>query len=97
MPIEAVDRLQLEQQYKILGNQLPQYYPDLAFKNHCYWRIALDNTIQDRWDRHIDKPAYKNMSINQLKQVIYLLQTYKANAHLLNKHNQKSLHYRGKI
>jgi hypothetical protein len=91
-----VDRALLEKKYFKLGNELPTNYPKKRFDNHCYWRIALDNTLGDKWDRLIDRPAYKNLSHEQLQQVISLLESYKTKEDLLVEHNEKSLQWRGK-
>ena len=84
------------QLYFELGNQLPKIYQHLDFENHCYWRIALDNTLNAKWKDVVPSPAYKNISKAQLNQVIHLLETYKEDEQLLLEHNKISLAYRGK-
>lgn len=86
-----------QQQYFALGNELPRIYPHLNFDNHCYWRIALDNTLQGKWKDKIPSPAYKHLTEEQLDYVIYLLKSYKNDEQLLQEHNQNSLRYRGKF
>ncbi|MGB3182403.1 MAG: hypothetical protein WBB45_13515 [Cyclobacteriaceae bacterium] len=85
-----------EDQYFRLARQLEKRYPDSSFRDHCYWRIALDNTLQAKWDTVIKRPAYKHLDGQQMKQVISLLQAYEADEELLKKHNRKSLQYRKK-
>ncbi|PRP67750.1 acetyltransferase [Nonlabens agnitus] len=90
-------RSDLEQQYKELGNQLPLQYPNLNFKNHCYWRIALDQAVGDQWNQHISSPAYKNLSDQQLEDVVSHLKSYEQDEKLLDQHNRASLKWRGKL
>ncbi len=89
-------RDQLEKEYFELGNLLPKFYPDLNFENHCYWRIALDNAVKQRWTNTVDRPAYKNISTSLLEETVRLLNTYKTDQKLLEKHNEISLKYRDK-
>jgi hypothetical protein len=85
----------LQNRYFVLGNELESRYPHLNFKNHCYWRIALDNTVQAKWDQRIKRrPAYLNLSNDQLKRVVILLEEYLQNQELLLMHNQTSLRFR---
>jgi hypothetical protein len=79
-----------------LGNELPEIHKHLNFENHCYWRIALDNTLSAKWKDVIPAPAYKNLTKEQFSHVIQLLKSYKVDEELLLKHNCISLMYRGK-
>ncbi|AZQ43155.1 acetyltransferase [Nonlabens ponticola] len=92
-----MERDGLHKRYFELGNELPDIYPSKSFQNHCYWRIALDQVISDKWNHKLDSPAYKNLSDEQLQQVIELLEHYKDDEVLLEKHNKQSLRYRGKV
>ena len=62
--------------YFELGKQLPEKYPQLTFQNHCYWRIALDQTLQTKWDTVLKRPANKNLSRDQLIAVVRWLEVY---------------------
>ena len=88
--------LKKKQLYFDLGNQLPKIHQHLNFENHCYWRIALDNTLNAKWKDVVSSPAYKNISEEQLNHVIHLLESYKEDEQLLLEHNKISLTYRGK-
>jgi hypothetical protein len=88
--------LNKRQEYFNLGAALPLHYPNLNFDNHCYWRIALDNTLQAKWKDKIPAPAYKNITEEQLDFVIHLLKSYQNDEQLLLDHNKISLGYRGK-
>jgi len=88
--------LSKRKQYFDLGAALPLHYPHLNFDNHCYWRIALDNTLFAKWKDVVPPPAYRNISEEQLDFVIHLLNTYKQDEQLLLEHNRISLGYRGK-
>ncbi|ARN78494.1 acetyltransferase [Nonlabens spongiae] len=92
-----MNRKELEQEYINLGNVLSTYYPNKSFQNHCYWRIALDNTLHEQWNKQISSPAYKNLTDEQLVNTIDLLRLYIKDEELLEKHNRLSLIYRGKI
>jgi len=82
--------------YQNLPEKLPKIYPELNFDNHCYLRIALDNTFSAKWDIKINRPAYKNLNDNQLEEVLKLLQQYQTKKDLLLEHNQNSLIWRRK-
>lgn len=92
-----MNRQHLEQAYFELGNKLPTLYPGLSFRNHCYWRIALDITMGDQWNNKLESPAYKNLSSDQLSHVVNLLQSYQSDVKKLQQHNLESLTYRGKL
>jgi len=82
--------------YFSLGNELAELHKHLNFENHCYWRIALDNTLSAKWKDVISAPAYKYLTEEQFQQVIQLLKSYKEDEELLLKHNKISLELRGK-
>jgi hypothetical protein len=83
--------------YLDLGNALPRQYTHLNFDNHCYWRIALDNTLFAKWKDVVPAPAYRNITEEQLDFVIHLLKKYQEDEQLLHEHNRISLAYRGKV
>lgn len=82
--------------YQSLPEQLAAHYPDLNFENHCYLRIALDNTLQAKWDTKISRPAYKHLTEKQIISVREFLQAYLNNRALLLRHNENSLLWRKK-
>ncbi|MEM7107945.1 MAG: acetyltransferase [Bacteroidota bacterium] len=86
--------MNLKRKYFKQADKLVQTYPKLNFRNHCYWRIALDNTLQDKWDTVVQRPAYANLSAAQLRQVVELLEAYEKNEPLLKEHNKNSLIFR---
>ena len=88
--------LNKRQQYLDLGNQLAHKHLHLNFDNHCYWRIALDNTLFAPWKNVVPAPAYRNITEDQLDYVIHLLKSYLDDEQLLMEHNRISLAYRGK-
>lgn len=92
-----MNREQLEQRYKDLGNGLRSIYPKKSFFNHCYWRISLDNAIGDRWTNHVKSPAYRNLTDQQLQDTIANLENYEHDERLLMEHNTNSLRWRGKL
>ena len=81
-----------------LSNFLDAHYAsELNFRNHCYLRIAYDNTVINKWDNVVAKPFIKNASEEQLNSVVELLKNYAKNKDLLTKHNLLSLAFRQKI
>jgi len=76
------------------GNALEEQYPDLNFKNHCYWRIALDSVMGRKWDEVIPRPAYKHLHENELKSVVHRLEAYHKSKALLLSDNAQSLKWR---
>ncbi|MEL6557058.1 MAG: acetyltransferase [Bacteroidota bacterium] len=91
-----MEREKLIREYFDMGNKLESLYPGLNFKNHCYWRIALDNFFAVKWDLAIGRPAYKNLNSSDLKEVVGLLNSYQDNRSLLLAHNRNSLNLRHK-
>lgn len=82
---------------KRLSNSLEkQFETQLNFKNHCYLRIAYDNTANNKWDNVIAKPFIKNANEAQLKNAVFLLNKYTSDRELLLKHNLVSLAFRKK-
>jgi len=80
-----------------LANSLEKQYNDLNFRNHCYLRIAYDNTVGTKWDTVIDKPFTKNASAFQKHIANELLILYSKDKELLMHDNKKSLTYRNKL
>lgn len=80
--------------YQGLPEQLAIHYKELPFDDHCYLRMALDNTFSAQWDTKIPKPAYKNLNQPQKKQVLQFLNQYKKDQALMLHHHRKSLEYR---
>ena len=76
------------------GNALEKQYPDLNFKNHCYWRIALDSVMGRKWDEVIPRPASKHLRENELKSVVHRLEAYHKSKALLLSDNAQSLKWR---
>lgn len=87
---------QLRQRYLEMGRELEATYSEMDFRNHCYWRIALDNVLGEKWDRVIDRPAYKNLSENELKEVLERLHIYLQDRDRLLRDNERSLSFRKK-
>lgn len=90
------DHLSYKSAYQGLPEKLAKKYTHLSFENHCYLRIALDNTLHTKWDTVIQKPAYKHLTAAQLKRVVQLLENYSINESLLKSDNTISLNYRKK-
>jgi hypothetical protein len=88
------DRNFLEEHYFTLAKRLEERYSNRNFKNHCYWRIALDQVVGKKWDTALAKPAYKNLKIEDLKVTVTLLTRYLEDENLLLQHNQTSLQFR---
>ncbi|MDB9528913.1 hypothetical protein PN498_23170 [Oscillatoria sp. CS-180] len=88
-----------EQYLNLVNRQLPAAaqkggYP-VRF-NHCFARIILDNICGCEWYQVIEKPAYKNMTEEQLQQAIALGKTFLVDPQACVEANQTSLRYRNK-
>ena len=82
---------------KKLSNQLDtQYNPELNFRNHCYLRIAYDNTVNNKWDIVVKKTFTKYASENQLETALNFLKLYLSDKKKLLNDNEKSLAFRKK-
>ena len=90
-----LDKIDLIAEIKRLSNLLDKQYDlELNFRNHCYLRIAYDNTLQNKWDLVVKKPFTKYANQDQLENVINLLDTYMLDKNKLLEHNKNSLTYR---
>lgn len=92
----------LRQEYLQLVNiELPSIAIAKSFPvhlNHCFCRICLDNLFGGCWYNFLVKgrtPAYKQLSLDQLQQIIYIAQSIidKDLKHI-NSLNNKSLAWR---
>ncbi len=80
---------------KRLSNVLDKFYAnELNFRNHCYLRIAFDNTVNEKWDLKTRRPFVKYAAVSQLEQVLFLLKKYLEDKNILLFDNEKSLSYR---
>jgi hypothetical protein len=90
----------VEQYSDLVNHKLPEAarrdrrYP-VRF-NHCFARIILDNVCGCEWYQVISKPAYKNMTTEQLECAIALGKQYLEDPDLCVTANEKSLAFRGK-
>ena len=90
-----LDKIDLIAEIKRISNLLDKQYDlELNFRNHCYLRIAYDNTLQNKWDLVVKKPFTKYANQDQLENVINLLDTYMLDKNKLLEHNKNSLTYR---
>ncbi len=66
--------------------------------DHCFGRVVLDNLFQDEWYDHVaDRPAYQNLSKDQLEEAIRIADTMlEEGKPTVEELNQKSLEWRGK-
>jgi hypothetical protein len=94
------ERQKLVDHYKRLLNEiLPATYTQPVHFNHCFSRIVLDWLFQDCWYRHLNKkkPAFSQLTNNQLKTAIDRMQQWLHNHSILVADNLASLQYRGKL
>lgn len=83
---------------KRLSNELDSHYnSELNFRNHCYLRIAFDNTVGDKWNTKIAKPFIKYATMEQLTNVLAMLNHYLLNKQILCIDNERSLTFREKV
>ena len=91
------DKNDLISEIKKISNQLDtQYNPELNFRNHCYLRIAYDNTVNNKWDIVVKKPFTKYASEYQLETALNLMKLYKIDKRKLLHDNEISLAFRKK-
>ena len=91
------DKNDLISEIKKLSNQLDtQYNPELNFRNHCYLRIAYDNTVNNKWDITVKRPFTKYASEHQLETALNLMKLYKIDKRKLLHDNEISLEFRKK-
>lgn len=91
------DKKELVNQIKGLSNYLDKLYNSRTnFRNHCYLRIAYDNTCGGKWDLLVSKPFVDNATTDQLATALDYLNRYKDDFTCLITDNKKSLKFRNK-
>ena len=91
----ARDALQAE--YQTLINQtLPSTYTQPIRFNHCFGRVVLDWLFDDVWYGHVDRPAYRHLTAEQLSRCIDRMHQWIADHSVLVADNARSLQLRGK-
>lgn len=88
-----MNRQELEQMYLDLGRNLPNIHKQLNFKDHCYWRMANDNACNNKWNKKVESPFYKNASDLTLKRSVETLNKM-GELQTVFELNEKSLNYR---
>lgn len=88
-----MNRQDLIKEYFNLGEKLENLNIK-NFKNHCYWRMANDSSIGDKWNKHIKRPFIKNASHRQLQRSCKHLKNMFDNVKNIEIYNKKSLNYR---
>jgi len=63
-------------------------------EDHCFMRVVLDWLCKDRWDKHLSKPAYKNLNEEQLLECIEHLKLYLDYPCVFEEDNKKSKEHR---
>lgn len=92
------EKLHLVTEIKQLADLLDTHYnTKLNFRNHCYLRIAFDNTVNDKWDTKVAKPFLKYATDAQLQNVFRLLTSYLLDEQIVLTDNKKSMAFRKKI
>ena len=79
--------------------QLARQHKWVVYYDHCFQRILLDNLFQMCWYDAIEKrPAYKQLSVEQLQQAITLAKSIEqCGDEYLRQLNTKSLEWRRKL
>ena len=92
-----MDRERLQAEYQTLINQtLPATYTQPVRFNHCFGRIVLDWLFGDVWYDHLDRPAYRHLTAEQLSQCIERMRLWLDDHDTLVADNRFSLSVRGK-
>lgn len=63
--------------------------------DHCFQRIVLDNVCGDVWYKFIDRPAYRNLTLEQAARAAGLAAQIVAGNADLRELNRRSLMWRG--
>ena len=63
-------------------------------EDHCFQRIVLDTICGGVWYDHLSRPAYKNLTDDQLQRAVDLCQSIVSGQVDLHKLNQQSLAWR---
>ncbi len=81
---------------QLINTQLPLVFTHPVRYNHCFARIILDWIFKDCWYNHLSKnrPAFAQLSIEQIKKAIVRMQQWIAEPQLLTEDNNASLQYR---
>ena len=65
-------------------------------EDHCFQRIILDHVCGGVWYEYLDRPAYKNLTKDQVQRAVKLCEDIVDGHKDLQKLNQQSLIWRGK-
>ena len=68
----------------------------LVSEDHCFQRIILDHVCGGVWYEYLDRPAYKNLTKDQVQRAVKLCEDIADGHKDLQKLNQQSLIWRGK-
>ena len=94
---EADETAGLRQRYQTLVNDtLPATYTQPIRFNHCFGRVVLDWLFGDVWYGHVERPAYRNLTADQLRGCIGRMERWLADHDTLVSDNAASLRLRGK-
>ena len=64
--------------------------------DHCFQRIILDHVCGGVWYKYLDRPAYTNLTKDQVQRAVKLCEDIADGHKDLQKLNQQSLIWRGK-
>ena len=65
-------------------------------EDHCFQRIVLDHLCGGVWYKHLCRPAYKHLTIDQAQRAVELCRDIAQERSDLQELNQQSLIWRGK-
>ena len=65
--------------------------------DHCFQRIVLDHVCGGVWYDHLERPAYKHLSVDQAHAAVRLCEGIIAGEADLHAMNRQSLIWRGKL
>ena len=89
---DASARDTLEARYRTLVNEtLPGTFTQPIRFNHCFARVVLDWLFGDVWYGHVDRPAYRHLTADQLGRCIGRMERWLADPAVLIADNDASL------
>lgn len=92
MTVDALRQRHLELTTEVLPAQATAAWP--VQDDHCFQRIVLDTLFDDVWYEHVDSPAYRHLSRQQLERAIALARSMVSDPPRVRELDQRSLAHR---
>ena len=81
----------LRRRYReLISNVLPAEIDRPIRFDHCFARVVLDWLFEDVWYGHVDRPAYANLTADQLRRCIDRMERWREDREVLVRDNSAS-------